>query len=389
MHHSVNQVVSQPPNGFFQSSLPANLILLAFFVITIPLTVLITLNPTSVVVGLYIWLFSMTHFVITFAIYLNRSNLTYFSKNWSNRIIYFILPISIFVILDICHVTQFGVLFPGFALFVFALIRLMDFNHLNRQSFGVLQFFKLQSELNYPATIRRWEMIYFNLWTLLLFTTYLSGGTSPFLQGEGPLHLGILEMPVYGRILLPIDILQFISLGLGIAIGLVFLYLNWNYRQARRGHIDLGVDKPLFYLVVQSFSPLLGVISLWFYMATTAIHHLEYHLLMIPRCFQIQLDETSRVDRFFGWLRSNPIRFYSIVIFIAGLATLFIGAGMGAMGMIDSTSDRPIPLIALIAIFDGLFVFHYLIDGFIWRFSDPHYRSTLAGLYFAPKPKTA
>ena len=41
----------------------------------------------------------------------------------------------------------------------------------------------------------------------------------------------------------------------------------------------------------------------------------------------------------------------------------------------------------LLAIFDGLFVFHYFVEMFIWRFSEPHYRQTLGPLYFAPKPK--
>ena len=36
-------------------------------------------------------------------------------------------------------------------------------------------------------------------------------------------------------------------------------------------------------------------------------------------------------------------------------------------------------------VFDGLFVFHYLVEMFIWRFSDPHVRRSLAGLYFAQK----
>jgi hypothetical protein len=41
---------------------------------------------------------------------------------------------------------------------------------------------------------------------------------------------------------------------------------------------------------------------------------------------------------------------------------------------------------ALVAVFDGLFVFHYFVEMFIWRFSEPYYRQTLGPLYFAPKP---
>lgn len=39
----------------------------------------------------------------------------------------------------------------------------------------------------------------------------------------------------------------------------------------------------------------------------------------------------------------------------------------------------------LLAMFDGLFVFHYSVDSLIWKFGDPFYRTTLAPLYFAPR----
>ena len=44
---------------------------------------------------------------------------------------------------------------------------------------------------------------------------------------------------------------------------------------------------------------------------------------------------------------------------------------------------------ALLAIFDGLFVFHYFVEMFVWRFSEPHYRQTLGPLYFTAKPAKA
>ena len=40
---------------------------------------------------------------------------------------------------------------------------------------------------------------------------------------------------------------------------------------------------------------------------------------------------------------------------------------------------------ALVAVFDGIFVFHYFVEMFIWKFSEPHYRQTLGPLYFAKK----
>jgi hypothetical protein len=44
----------------------------------------------------------------------------------------------------------------------------------------------------------------------------------------------------------------------------------------------------------------------------------------------------------------------------------------------------------LLALFDGLFVFHYFIEALIWKFRNPFYRATLGPLYFGPAiPKPA
>jgi hypothetical protein len=61
---------------------------------------------------------------------------------------------------------------------------------------------------------------------------------------------------------------------------------------------------------------------------------------------------------------------------------------MGAvLAVTAQSSSRPYP--ALIALCDGLFVFHYFIEAFIWKFSDPYYRQTLGPLYFGQRPKQA
>jgi hypothetical protein len=35
--------------------------------------------------------------------------------------------------------------------------------------------------------------------------------------------------------------------------------------------------------------------------------------------------------------------------------------------------------------FDALILVHYLLEMFIWKFSDPHFRKSMAGVYFTPK----
>jgi len=45
-------------------------------------------------------------------------------------------------------------------------------------------------------------------------------------------------------------------------------------------------------------------------------------------------------------------------------------------------SDWPAPYRVMLALFDGLFVFHYFVEALIWKFGNPFYRSTLGPLYF-------
>ncbi|HEY2909814.1 MAG TPA: hypothetical protein VGI99_06185 [Gemmataceae bacterium] len=84
-------------------------------------------------------------------------------------------------------------------------------------------------------------------------------------------------------------------------------------------------------------------------------------------------------------MRSRPILFYGLVIAIAGVVTLCARVGMGMMGHDPASAAEPTSYLALIAVFDGLFVFHYFIEMFIWKFGDPHFRKELSGLYFAAR----
>ena len=103
---------------------------------------------------------------------------------------------------------------------------------------------------------------------------------------------------------------------------------------------------------------------------------------MAPRCFRSSLDPSSRIDRAYGRVRSRPVYFYLLVLAAAGIVTLCARAGMGMMGHDPSSANEPVGYLALIALFDGLFVFHYFVEMFIWRFGDPHFKRELSGLYF-------
>jgi hypothetical protein len=62
----------------------------------------------------------------------------------------------------------------------------------------------------------------------------------------------------------------------------------------------------------------------------------------------------------------------------------------GVVMMFSAPQDpgpRPIRFLAVVSVFDGLFVFHYFVEMLIWKFSDPYFRRTLGSLYFAPRAK--
>jgi hypothetical protein len=124
------------------------------------------------------------------------------------------------------------------------------------------------------------------------------------------------------------------------------------------------------------------------------MHYVEYHVLMLPRCFNTALDPRRWVDRLFAALRHNRVIFYTLLVLAAfGLAlltgvTTSMANTMFAMAAamwrsLGVTAEPATRYTALLSLFNGLFVFHYFVEMFIWRFSEPHYRQTLGPLYFA------
>ena len=212
------------------------------------------------------------------------------------------------------------------------MIRLADFNHFTRQAFGVLQMFKAATGERYSKRLKVLENWSFKACTILLLTTFLAGGVSPFLQEGGPLTIGTLGWTL-GEPLAPIPVLQMAAaiaavVFVGLLAGVIVCH-----RRARQTIDPVWIDKPLAYLLFQSAGALLATIAFPFYLAALAIHYVEYQVLMYPRCFHGPLDETSRVDRFYARLRSSPTIFYSVVLAAAAVATAFCFTSMGMMGM--------------------------------------------------------
>lgn len=368
----------RPSIGYFQKRWPAALILGSFPLLAAPMAAVILVFNNNLFLWTYVWLLGMTHFVVTLAIYLRSENLRYFLSSRINIAIFFAIPAILFIALDIYHALRVGVVFPIIGVFVLGAVRLADFNHFSRQSFGVLQLFKVRTGTKMPVEFKRTENLFFCALTGLMFATFLAGGVCPLIQPNGPFTVAPL-LPSFSPSISPLSVTQPLWIGfLGIATGL-FVPV------AIRLHRAAGSGAALGYFVEQTLGALASAAYFPLYPAALAVHYVEYHVLMAPRCLHSPLDPHSPLDRAYGNVRSRPILFYGLVIAVAGIVTLCARAGMGMMGRDLASAGEPVGYLALIALFDGLFVFHYFIEMFIWKFGDPHFRKELNGLYFTSR----
>ncbi len=138
-----------------------------------------------------------------------------------------------------------------------------------------------------------------------------------------------------------------------------------------------GFRAAMLYFTLQTFGTAAATMYLPLYLAALAMHYVEYHVLMIPRIAKQELDSTSRIDRGYGWLRARPVCFLLVVLGLSAVVT----AGMGSMDFEPSGA----PWAVLLTAFDALVAIHYFLEMQIWKFSDPHFRKSLAGVYFAKR----
>jgi hypothetical protein len=339
--------------GLLQRRWPVFVILSSFFVITLPLCLLGTsVDPdTGWSLGMaYLAVFGISHFLLTFTIYCQSANLRHFCSSRANRLGYFLVPLAIFLAFDLYRALEVAVLVPAIDIGLRILIRLVDFQHSARQGYGVLQLFKARTG-GHAAWLRVAENQYFTAMTLLLFLTALSGGRLS-------LHPVVLVVAAAGLLL-----------GGAILCGHIAAWVRHGRSSA-----------PLAYFGAQSACLWLSAYRTELYTFALAMHYVEYHLLMAPRCFQTPLEPSSRVDRLMGLARSHKAIAYGLLLLAAVIVTHFTWLGMGEAAMASDASS-PASYRVLVALFDGLFVFHYVVDAWIWKFSDPYYRQSLAPLY--------
>jgi hypothetical protein len=325
-----------PQPAYLQRQFPVAVILSSFLILTLPLCILSLTSPALLerfyVKPIYLWMLATTHFVITLTIYFQSRNLRYFNSTWKNKVLYFVIPAGIFILFDLYSALELAVVAPVLDRLFRAGIRLMDNHHVTRQSFGVTQLFKKRSGQPFPRWMRPVEDTFFHLLTALLLVTFFSGGQ---FNARNPVMLA----------------------GALIAVALLLAVLAGFVWTGRRLEDRRMLLTPLAYFLMQSGSTALGIYQTSLYIYCLAMHYVEYHVLMVPRCFNTQLDSGSRTDRMFGRVRSNRLLFYGLLIIVAGVATYLTWITMGWL-IYRSFNNWPAPYRVLLALFDGLFVFH-------------------------------
>ncbi len=363
MSLTIEAALPVPPRvGYLERQLPVAVILSSFLILTLPLCLLTLSSPSLMerfyIKPIFVWLLGTTHFVITLTIYLQSRNLGYFNSTWKNRLLYFAVPAAIFVFFDLYAALELAIVAPAFDRVFRGCIRLMDNYHVTRQSFGVTQLFKKRTGKSFPPWMRSVEDSFFHVLTGLLLLTFFAGGQF------NPRSVVMITGAAIAICLLLAELAGFAWL--------------WKHSEDPR-----ELMMPIAYFLMQSGSTALGIYQTSLYIYCLTMHYVEYHVLMVPRCFNAQLDPTSRTDRVFDRIRSNRLLFYGLVLAVAGAASYLTWITMGWL-LHRSWSEWPAPYRVLLALFDGLFVFHYFIEALIWKFGNPFYRATLGPLYFGP-----
>jgi hypothetical protein len=373
---TVSATLAPVQAGLFERKLPPRIILGSFFLLTAPLVALFAAVSNHWFVTVYLWLFGVTHFVLTLSVYLQSENLKYFKATALNIFLFFVVPLAILMGFYLTGAFQLNARFPVAAIALGVVIRTLDFNHLNRQTFGVYQLFKARTCLRPPGAIKRFEQACTFSLTALLLTTFLAGGVCPLPQVRAWRLVGFL--PKATEPILPLNVLQIAFWALAsLTVLLGAISVGLFVRAWDQGGRPRGLTEALGYMGIQTVSASFAVVSFPLYFATLATHYVEYHVLMYPRCFNIQLNNRSSLDRWFGGIRRHRVVFYGITILAAGVVLWFRAA--------DRSPSSSLHYLAVVSIFDGLFVFHYFVEMLIWRFSNPFFRKTVGSLYFTPR----
>jgi hypothetical protein len=338
---------------YYQRPLAIGLSFGACFLIALPL-VWARLSPNDSTLLPYLILaeavgLGTTHFFLTLAIYLQPSQLQYANSSWSRRLVYFAMPVMILLSFAWLEAWPLRAAAPVAATYFYLAVRFADFFHVGRQSVGVLQIWKTPLKDALPSWTRLAENALFVGLALMQLQTYALGGIFPSNRMSAWLPailLGGLFLVTAVQYLVPV-----------------------SARETRRAGL-----LALAYLVAQTLCAAMAVYATWLYLTVLALHYLEYHLLMAPRCFG---DSTAPRNGVLGWLRRGGV-FYGLLALVVVL--------FEARSFVVTES---IALRFVVHIFDGIFMLHYVLDAFLWKFRNPYYRAQLYPLYFQKRLRPA
>lgn len=358
------------PSAFFDDPTRIAIILGTFFFITLPLSILPSLFAWGEWMALGFWvLVGATHFFLPLFLYLRRDNLRYFRASRRNVLIYLVIAPIIFAIpclldafyprpgpyvYDLGLFATPGVLTPGAYPALFVLVwsvgaRGFDFYHTNMQSFGMLELLKRTSG-KYSIWLRRCNRAFFLTIACLLLITFLNGGRFD------PTNPAVIAGAILAAAL--------------FLVNTTSLLLGWQ----RSGRRPRGWTAAV-YFAFQGISMSLAIWRFELYLAALAMHFVEYHLLMRHRVFAGTPDARAWPDRVLAWLKTYRAIFYLLLIIPAAYVVFW------AEVMDDMKVSPTVPMRLLTNILNGIFLFHYFVEAFIWKFSDPYWRSSLAPLF--------
>jgi hypothetical protein len=347
---------SSGPGWFARTSVQA-IVLGAFFFLTVPLALALVGRPDTVEPWLPIYgvTFGLTHFLITGLLYLDARNLRYFASSWTNRLVYFAIPVGILAFMDALAVVPMGRIGEAAHGFLFYFIMFANFLHVSRQSFGVLQLFKREAQASFSPTLRSLENLFFLALVTGQFVTFARGET----------YDGSPE----------------VQLVIGMIVLLFALVFGLHLHALRQGASRREDWIPIAHFTLQAVAGALVVWRTGLLQVALAMHYVEYHVAVLPRFFHAPVDRASRVDRLRSWLGRLPLLFY------AGLLMVAWGFWLSQRTQVYVAPDAAsLPMRLLVHSLDGIFLCHFFVEAFLWKFSKPHYRDTLGPLYFARRP---
>ncbi len=323
----------------------------------------VALPVKRTVMVFYLFLLGNTHFAITWALYLNSANLGHFRSSPLRKLVYFVVPAIImlaFFALGSADLPPEG---AWITLPFWISITAIDYFHAVRQTFGVLQMFKARAGASgFPRGLARMDNTYFlSLWALQVIT--FANGKDQGFDGRFDGH------SVVSWLLVGVAALLFGGVMRG-------MWSAWRSAEGDKGALAAA----LVYFLLQAAGSWLVVWHSRLYFASLAMHYVEYHVLIAPRIFEAKVDPASHVDRFAAVLRRRKIAIYAVVVAVAAC----VSAGpLLALGGLEITKDNSRFGWLFVNLLNGIFVAHYFVEAFVWKFRNPFYKKTLAPLYFA------